>query len=109
MKLEIDLDIPEELLDELTRKAIREDAVLRLFEARKIEGGHAARLLQLTRAAFAQLAQQRGIPLHDYTFDDWQNDTATIDSAWPEIERNLRAHGARRLEQFPAHPSLRPR
>ncbi len=90
MKVEIELDIPEELLDQATRAAIRQDAVLRLFEARKIPGGQAARLLGLTRAGFEQLARERGIAVYDYTFADWQGDTATVEKIWPEIERNLR-------------------
>ena len=89
MKVEIELDIPEALVDDATREAIRQDAVLRLFEARKIPGGQAARLLDLTRTAFAQLPRQRGSALHDYTFADWQDDTTTVERVWPEIERNL--------------------
>lgn len=98
MKLEIDLDIPECLLDEAVEKAIRVDAILRLFEARKIPSGHATRLLALTRPEFQQLAQKRGISLHDYTFDGWKDDSATIEKLWPEIERNLREPCARGIE-----------
>ncbi|MBI1786687.1 MAG: hypothetical protein HYR60_03925 [Acidobacteria bacterium] len=37
MKLEIELDVPDEVVDQNFERAVREDAVLRLFTERKIQ------------------------------------------------------------------------
>ena len=74
MKLEIDLDVPEGIIDETFEKVVREDAILRLFAERKIPSGHATRLLGLTRMQFMDLLQSRNIPYVDYTIEDWQAD-----------------------------------
>lgn len=66
MKLEIELDVPEGLIDPETKQEIlagwREDVILRLFGEEKIPGGLAARLLGLTRAQFMELTRRRSVP-----------------------------------------------
>ncbi len=89
MKLEIDLDVPEALIDKSFEKAIRVDAILRLFADRKIASGHATRLLGLTRMQFLELLTQRGIPHVDYTVADWDADTQAIE----EFERRRQLPG----------------
>ncbi len=79
MKLEIDIDVPEGVIDGSFKKTLREDAVLRLFTLRKIPAGHAARLLGLTRMEFMELIQNRQIPYVDYTFEDWEADRKAIE------------------------------
>jgi hypothetical protein len=48
--------------------------------------------------AFWELAKARGVSMHDYTFEDWQDDKATIDRLWPEIEKNVKDSSGGRLE-----------
>ena len=94
VKLEIDIPVSEKVLDEgakarLLRDA-REAAVLRLFEERRIPAVEAATELGLTRIDFMALSQKRGVPLYDYTIDDYQEDVKDLDKLWPEIEKNVR-------------------
>jgi len=83
MKLEIELDIPPELVDANFEKLLKEDAVLRLFAERKIPSGRAARILALERMDFLELLKNRAIPAVDYTVEDWVADGSAI----AEIER----------------------
>ena len=83
MKLELELDIPPELVDADFEKLLKEDAVLRLFAERKIPSGRAARILALERMDFLELLKNRGIPAVDYTVEDWVADGNAI----AEIER----------------------
>lgn len=78
MKLEIDLDIPDGVLDEAVEKAIRVDAILRLFAERKISSALACELLSLPRVQFMQLTEERGIPHYDYTGGDLASDLADL-------------------------------
>ena len=80
------------------QRAALEAAVLRLFDECRISTAEAARDLGLTRIAFWELAKAHGIPMHDYTFENWQEDKATIDRLWPEIEKNVKDSGAGRLK-----------
>ena len=83
VKLEIELDVPEDAIDKDTgerlQSALREEAILRLFAERKIPSGHATRLLGLTRLQFMDLIKQRGIPHIVYTFEDWQEDLKDLE------------------------------
>ena len=81
MKLEIDLDIPEGVLDEALEKAIRADAILRLFAERKISSALACQLLGMSRVEFMQLTEERGIPLYDYRTEDLASDLADLGRA----------------------------
>ena len=78
MKVELELDIPAELIDADFERHLKEDVVLRLFADRKIPAGRAARLLELERTDFLDLLRQRGIPAVDYTVDDWESDGTGI-------------------------------
>jgi predicted HTH domain antitoxin len=102
VKIEVDIPIPEGALDEGAKERVRHDAleaaVLRLFDERRISSTEAARELGLTRIAFWELAKARGVPMHDYTFEDWQDDKATIDQLWPEIGKNVKDSGGGRLK-----------
>ena len=79
MKLEIDLDVPDEVVDTHFTEVVRQDAILRLFAARKIPAGNAARLLGLTRIEFLELLQSRQIAYVDYTVEDWEADCWAIE------------------------------
>ena len=90
MKFEIDVDLPDEITDatfeESIAKPVRQELVLRLFRERRIAGGRAAHLLGLTRIAFLDLLKEHGIPHTDYTFQDWQEDTETLERVLTEQE-----------------------
>jgi len=78
MKLQIDLDIPEAVVDEhlvaeLTA-ACKEEAILRLFSGRRISAAEAARILGIKRIQFMDLAKQRGVPYIVYTAEDYRED-----------------------------------
>ncbi|MEP7362055.1 MAG: UPF0175 family protein [Acidobacteriota bacterium] len=79
MKLEIDLDIPEGVLDEAVEKAIRVDAILRLFAERKISSALACELLSMPRVQFMRLTEERRIPHYDYTEKDLASDLADLE------------------------------
>ena len=88
--MKIELDLPDDILDsdletEIVRRAI-EDIVLRLFAERRIPSALSRRLLGLTRRAFMDLCQQRGVPLVDYTVEDLQGDIAALDRLLPQDE-----------------------
>ena len=91
MKLEIDLDVPEGIIDERFEKVVREDVIVRLFAERKIPAGHAARLLGLTRMQFMDFIQSRNIPYVDYTVEDWESDSEAIEEY--KRRRQLRRSG----------------
>ena len=59
MKIEVDIPIPEEALDESAKERLRHDAleaaVLRLFGERRISSAEAAKDLGLTRVQFMEL------------------------------------------------------
>jgi predicted HTH domain antitoxin len=78
MKLEIDLDIPDGVLDEAVEKAIRVDAILRLFAERKISSALACGLLAMPRVQFMRLTEERGIPHYDYTSADLASDLTDL-------------------------------
>ena len=103
MKIEVDIPIPEGSLDEATMDRVQrsalEAAVLRLFDERRISSAQAAHELGLTRIAFWEFATAHGVPMHDYTFEDWQEDKATIDLLRPEIEKNVKRWRDGRLAQ----------
>ena len=65
MKLEIDVDLPREILDQVPpedlQKLCRAEIVLRLYAEEKIAASDAARLLGLTRIQFLDLLRQRGV------------------------------------------------
>jgi predicted HTH domain antitoxin len=99
MKLEVEVNVAEGSVDRAElQEHLRKEAILALFADRKIPAGQATRELCLTRAGFMDLCHQRGIPLHDYTLEDFERDVKTIDRLWPEIEENLRESGARRIK-----------
>ena len=87
MKLEIELDVPEDLIDAVFDKDMKEEAVLRLFAERKIPSGLATRLLGLTRVGFLELIERRGIPLIVYTADDFRQDRQDMDAILREAAR----------------------
>lgn len=79
MKLEIELDVPEGLVDEAFERGMKEEAILRLFADRKIPSALATRLLGLTRTGFLQLIEHRGIPLDSYSAEDFRRDRVDMD------------------------------
>lgn len=64
MKLEIDLDLPPEMLQQIPAADLstlcRTEVVLRLYGEQKLAPADAARLLGLTRIQFLDLLRQRG-------------------------------------------------
>jgi predicted HTH domain antitoxin len=104
MRLEIEVNVADGTSDKTQlQEHLRKEAILALFADRKIPAGQATRELGLTRLAFMDLCQKRGIPLHDYTLEDFEQDIKTLDSLWPEIEKNVRDSGARRIESLAPH------
>ena len=83
VKIEVDIPIPENLLDENVKNRLRRDAleaaVLRLFEERCISSAEAAEDLGLTRIQFMELTRRRGIPHYDYTSEDLASDLSDLD------------------------------
>ena len=80
MKLEIELDVPADVVDKDLEKALREHAVLRLFAARKVSAADAARLLSLARVEFLSLIEQRGIALTEYGAEDFRRDKEDMEA-----------------------------
>jgi predicted HTH domain antitoxin len=101
VKIEIEIPVSEGTLDADAQARLRKDvleaAVLRLFGERRITAVQAESELGLTRIAFMELTRQRSVPMYDYTFEHWQEDMKDLDLLRPEIEKNVRDSGARRL------------
>jgi predicted HTH domain antitoxin len=97
VKLEIDIPISEDALNEeakvQVRRSVIEAAVLRLFEERRISSAEATRKLGLTRIQFMELTRRRAIPHYDYTAEDLAADGADLDAIESELP-----HPARRGE-----------
>lgn len=83
MKLEIELDIPEAIIDKGFEQELKAEAILLLFGERKISSAHASHLLGLTRLQFLELLTKRHIPHIDYTDEDWEADGRALE----ELER----------------------
>lgn len=85
VKIELDIPIPDGILDEETKDRLRHDAleaaVLRLFDERRISSADAANDLGLSRIQFIELTQRRGVPHHDYTAEDLAADLADLDKS----------------------------
>jgi predicted HTH domain antitoxin len=101
VKIEVEIPVSEGTLDAEAKERLRKDvlkaAVLRLFGERRISAVEARELLGLTRIAFMELTRKRGVPMHDYTFEDWEEDKKALDLLRPEIEQNVADSGVRRL------------
>jgi predicted HTH domain antitoxin len=101
VKIEVEIPVSEGTLDadakERLRKDLLEAAVLRLFDERRITSVEAREQLGLTRVAFMDLTRQRGVPMYDYTFEDWTEDKKALDLLRPEMDKNAADSGARRL------------
>jgi predicted HTH domain antitoxin len=99
VRIEVEIPVAEGTLDADARDRLHKDvleaAVLRLFDERRISAVEAREQLGLTRIAFMELARHRGVPMHDYTFDDWEEDKKSLDLVQPEIEKNVGDSGAR--------------
>jgi predicted HTH domain antitoxin len=99
VKIEVEIPVAEGDLDadaaERLRKDVLEAAILRLFDERRISAIEAREKLGLTRVGFMDLAHRRGVPMHDYTFEDWEEDKKSLDLLRPEIEKNAGDSGAR--------------
>ena len=85
VKIEVDIPISEESVDEGARERLRRDAreaaILRLFDERRISSAEAAHDLGLTRIQFMELARKRDIPQYDYTADDLAEDVSDLVAA----------------------------
>ncbi len=94
MKIDIDIPFPEGALDEGAMSRVRRDAleaaILRLFVERRISSAEGAEDLGLTRIQFMELARSRGVPHHDYTADDLNDDLADL----VKIEQKLSPRGS---------------
>jgi len=89
VKIEVDIPIPEESVDESARERLRRDAleaaVLRLFDERRISSAEAAHDLGLTRIEFMELARKRDIPQYDYTSGDLGEDISDLEKIQQHI------------------------
>ena len=101
MKIEVEIPVSEETLDTEAKERLRRDlpgaAVLRLCDERRITSVEAREQPGLTRIAFMELTRQRGIPMYDYTFADWDEDKKVLERLRPEIEKNVMDLSAGRL------------
>lgn len=93
-KLRFEWEVPEELFDERFREEeflqqLKEDAVVKLFEAGRVSSGYAASLLGMTRRDFLELLQKRGVPFARYTLEDWEEEQRTL----REVEGKLLGGG----------------
>jgi predicted HTH domain antitoxin len=99
LRIEVEIPVAEGALDADARERLQKDvleaAVLRLFDERRITAVEAREQLGLTRIAFMELARQRGVPMHDYTLEDWDEDKKSLDLLRPEMEENAGDSGAR--------------
>jgi predicted HTH domain antitoxin len=99
LRIEVEIPVAEGALDADARERLQKDvleaAVLRLFDERRITAVEAREQLGLTRIAFMELARQRGVPMHDYTLEDWDEDKKSLDVLRPEMEKNAGDSGAR--------------
>lgn len=102
VRIEVEIPVSEGTLDAEARERLQKDlleaAVLRLFDERRITAVEAREQLGLTRIAFMELTMQRGVPMYDYTFEDWEEDKKALECLRPEIEKNVRDSSARRLK-----------
>ena len=99
MKLQIEVDVAEDSVNRAQlEEHLRKEAILELFAERKIAAGKAARALGLERVAFMELLKQRGVPYVIYTSEDFAEDMKTIERLQPEIEKNIKESGGRRLK-----------
>jgi predicted HTH domain antitoxin len=82
VKIEVDIPISDDSLDEGTKNRLRQDAleaaILRLFDERRISSAEAAEDLGLTRIQFMELTRRRGIPHYDYTSQDLAHDLSDL-------------------------------
>src|SRR5438876_8237234 len=89
VKIEVDIPISEEALDENAKNRLRHGAlgaaVLRLFDERLISSAEAAQDLGLTRIQFMELTCGRGVAQYDYTVGNLSDDLADLE----QIERQL--------------------
>ena len=93
MKLEIEVNVADDAVDKTgLQEHLRKEAILALFADRKIPAAQATHDLGSTRIAFMDLCAKRG------TLEDYDQDVKTIDTLWPEIEKNVRESGAGRLK-----------
>jgi predicted HTH domain antitoxin len=60
-------------------QALKEQAVLRLFEQGAISSGYGAELLGMTRYDFMLLLGKRGIPYFNYTEEEWQEELKNVE------------------------------
>jgi predicted HTH domain antitoxin len=68
----LQLDLPDDLVTTLTAtdvQAVREAAVVKLYDLGRISTGKAARLLGISRRAFLDLLSQYGVSEFDTTMD----------------------------------------
>ena len=91
MKIEVEIPIPEESLDESAKQRLRRDAleaaILRLFDERRISSAQAAQDLGLTRIQFMELTRGRNIPQHDYTSQDLADDLSDLERIKNDLSR----------------------
>ena len=79
MKLEIEVNVADDaVVKARLQEHLRKEAILALFEDRKIAAGKAARELGLERLAFMDLQKRRGVPCVTYTPEDWEADAEAI-------------------------------
>jgi predicted HTH domain antitoxin len=83
VRIEVEIPVPEEELDQGAKDRLRRDvlqtAILHLFGERRISSAQAASDLGLTRVQFMELARARQIPQHDYTAQDLAEDMADLE------------------------------
>ena len=97
-KLRFEWDVPEELFDEQFREEdflqiLKEEAVVKLFEAGRISSGYAASLLGMTRRDFLELLQKRGVPFARYTEEDWEEEQRTLREVEGKFLKEQRQEG----------------
>ena len=94
LKFEWELELPDRLFEEgLKEKEFkerviakaREEAILELFQEKRISSGKGAALLGISRPEFWELLHKRGMPFFDYSEEEWQKEMETVEELKKEL------------------------
>lgn len=90
--LRFEWKVPDGLFDEQFREedflqGLKEEAVVKLFQAGRITSGSGARLLGITRRDFLEVLYRRGIPYFRYSPQQFQLELEAVEHLREEREK----------------------
>ncbi|MBI3988868.1 MAG: UPF0175 family protein [candidate division NC10 bacterium] len=96
--LRFEWDVPDGLFDEQFREeeflqGLKEEAVLKLFQAGRITSGSGAKLLGMTRRDFLELLYRRGVPYFRYSPQQFRQELEAVEQLGEELEKRGDARG----------------